>query len=66
MRAGLRVESIVFGACLIALGVAWTMWNLGYIDLLGTLRRYWPVSLVFWGVLELVNVRLVRAARGDA
>ena len=38
----------------------------GRPGVLDTLRRFWPVSLVFWGVLDLVNVRLIRSARGDA
>lgn len=65
MRSGLRVEAIVFGTCLIAVGIGWTLANMGRIDLLFTLRRYWPAVLIFWGVLELVNVALVRSARGS-
>ncbi len=64
--AGLKVESIVLGTCFIAVGLAWLLANFGQLDVLATLRRYWPVSLIYWGILELVNVRLVRARRGEA
>jgi hypothetical protein len=63
---GFRVEAVVFGSCLIVLGVAAFLATSGRPGVLDTLRRFWPVALLFWGVLELVNVRLIRSARGDA
>ena len=48
-----KPETLVLGVALIGLGVAWTLANMGSIDLLGTLRRWWPVILVVWGGLEL-------------
>jgi hypothetical protein len=48
-----RPEAVVLGFALIALGVLWTLANVGTLDLLGTLRRWWPVTLVLWGCLEL-------------
>lgn len=56
MSRGFRPEGIVFGLILIALGVLWTLSNLGHLDMLETLRRWWPLTLVLWGVLELLAV----------
>jgi hypothetical protein len=53
--ATFRVESFVAGFCLLAVGVLWTLANLGMLDLLGTLRTWWPASLVVWGAAELFN-----------
>ena len=49
------VEGVVLGCCLLALGTVWTLANLGQLDLLVTLRTWWPASLVLWGFIELVN-----------
>jgi hypothetical protein len=49
-----RPESVALGLILVALGVLWTLANLGLLDLLSTLRTWWPVSLVAWGALELL------------
>ncbi len=51
----LRVERIVIGLSLMAVGVAWVVANLGRLDLLHALRTWWPASLIVWGVLELYN-----------
>lgn len=53
MKGTLRVDALVFGASLIALGILWTLSNLGRLDLLPALRRWWPLVLVVWGALEL-------------
>jgi hypothetical protein len=45
----------VLAVCLIALGVIWTLGNMGRVDTLFVLRKWWPASLVLWGVLELVR-----------
>jgi hypothetical protein len=50
----IKVEALVLGLCLVGLGLVWTLANLGHLDLLTTLRRWWPASLVLWGMLELV------------
>jgi len=55
MARGFSVESFVLGFCLLATGVLWTLANLGMLDLLHTLRTWWPTSLVVWGLAELVN-----------
>jgi hypothetical protein len=52
---GFRVEGFVLGVCLLALGVVWTLANLGQLELLPTLRTWWPISLVLWGAAELVQ-----------
>ncbi len=61
--AGSRVESLVLGACLVALGVVWTLANLGLLELLPTLRRYWPLSLIVWGLAELAQAHALRGRR---
>ena len=53
MAPAFKPERLVLGIALIALGVLWTLANFGTLDLLGTLRRWWPATLVLWGCLEL-------------
>jgi len=53
MARPFKPESLVLGVALIGLGVLWTLANVGSLDLLGTLRRWWPAILVLWGGLEL-------------
>jgi hypothetical protein len=65
MSRGFRPEGIVFGLILIVLGVLWTLSNLGRLDMLETLRRWWPLALVLWGVLELAAVAARRAEGGS-
>jgi len=60
---GFKVEGFVLGVCLLALGVLWTLANLGQLDLLPTLRTWWPVSLVIWGLAELAQSLLVKRPR---
>jgi hypothetical protein len=45
----------VVGLALVSVGVLWTLANLGQLDLLRTLRDWWPSVLVVWGALELYN-----------
>jgi hypothetical protein len=65
MSRGFRPEGIVFGLILIILGVLWTLSNLGRLDMLDTLRRWWPLSLVIWGALELGAVAIRRTDGGS-
>lgn len=58
-----RPETLALGLSLVALGVLWTLANLGALELLATLRTYWPVSLIVWGVLELVAAFARRSER---
>ena len=53
---------LVLGIALIAVGVLWTLANLGHLDLLDTLHRWWPSILVLWGALSLAR----SLARHDA
>jgi hypothetical protein len=56
-------EGVTLGACLVALGVLWTLANAGRIELLPVLRAWWPLSLVLWGVLELLDLGIRRSGR---
>ena len=62
MARRFRPEALVLGLTLIAVGVVWMLANAGRVDLLATLRAWWPLTLVVWGVLELVAV----VVNGDA
>jgi hypothetical protein len=58
-----NLEALVVGIALIALGVVWMLANLGYLDLLGTLHRWWPAILMLWGALELARSLARRSLR---
>ena len=55
-------EGLTLGSCLVAVGVVWTLSNLGRLELLPVLRTWWPLSFVLWGALELADL-LVRRIR---
>jgi hypothetical protein len=61
-RPAFRPEGLTLGSGLVAIGVLWTLSNLGMLDLLYTLRTWWPLALVLWGTLELVDLAVRRAA----
>ena len=63
MARPFKPEVLVLALSLIAVGVAWLLGNAGRIDLLATLRTWWPMTLVVWGVLELVAFALGRDER---
>jgi hypothetical protein len=63
MAASFSVERVVLGTALLALGVLWMLANAGRLDLLATLRTWWPSLLVLWGALELAAALLWRPAR---
>jgi hypothetical protein len=48
-------EGLAIGICLVGVGVLWLLSNLGRLELLGTLRTWWPLSLIVWGGLELAE-----------
>ncbi len=50
------------GVALVGVGALWTAANLGRLELLTTLRTYWPALLVIWGLLELYNWAALRPA----
>jgi hypothetical protein len=62
-RPSFSPEGLTLGAGLVATGVLWTLSNMGRLDLLSTLRTFWPLLLVLWGVLELIDLALRRARR---
>jgi hypothetical protein len=47
------VEKLVLGLGLVGLGVVWTLGNMGRLDAIETLHRWWPLLLVVWGALEV-------------
>jgi len=53
-------EALTLGLLLTAIGLLWTLSNLGVLEMLPLLRTWWPLSLVTWGVLELVAARTPR------
>jgi cell wall-active antibiotic response 4TMS protein YvqF len=63
MAASVSVERIVLGLALLGLGIAWLLSNLGRVDLLTTLRTWWPLTLVVWGALELYQSLAARRGR---
>jgi len=62
-RPSFSPEGITLGVSLIVTGVLWTLSNMGRVDLLGTLRLWWPLALVLWGSLELVLLGIRRSGR---
>jgi hypothetical protein len=64
-RRGFNPEGVTLGVCLVALGVLWTLGNLGRVEVLPVLRTWWPLSLALWGALELVDLGVRRSARRD-
>jgi hypothetical protein len=61
MPPKLKPEPLVVGVSLIALGALWTLGNLGRLDMLSTVRTWWPSILVIWGLLELYDSVFLRA-----
>jgi hypothetical protein len=63
--AALRVEGVVLGLALLGLGTVCLLANLGRVDLLYTLRTWWPLTLIVWGGLELYQAFAARARGRD-
>ena len=63
MARPFKPEALVLGLTLVAVGVVWMLANAGRVDLLGTLRAWWPLTLVVWGALELIASALDRDPR---
>jgi len=61
MAVAYRTEALVLGLLLIAVGAVWTLGNLGYLDALTVLRRWWPLAFVVWGAVELLGFLAARA-----
>ncbi len=65
-RPNFNPEGLTLGIGLIAIGVLWTLSNLGRVDLLYTLRTWWPLALVLWGGLELADLGIRRSASRES
>ncbi len=63
MTRAFSPESLVVGLALVAIGIVWTLGNLGRLDALSVLRTWWPTTLVVWGLLELADL-LTRRREG--
>jgi hypothetical protein len=59
--AALRIEGVVLGLALLGLGTVCLLANMGRVDLLQTLRTWWPLTLIVWGSLELYQALATRA-----
>ena len=65
MARPFRSEGLVLGLLLVAVGLVWMGANLGKLDLLATLRTWWPASLVVWGIVELVAFAVNRVGEAN-
>jgi hypothetical protein len=63
VAAKLRPESLTLGLFLVALGTIALLHNFGRVDFLETVRTFWPLTLLVWGVLELAASLKGRAER---
>ena len=61
-RPAFSPEGVTLGVSLVALGVLWTLGNLGRAEMLPVLRTWWPLSLALWGVLELADLWVRRSS----
>lgn len=61
-RPAFSPEGVTLGLGLIAIGLLWTLSNFGRVDLLLALRTWWPLLLILWGGLELVDLGIRRAS----
>jgi hypothetical protein len=59
-------EGLTLGIGLVAIGVLWTLSNLGRVDLLYALRTWWPLLLILWGGLELADLLMRRASSRES
>jgi hypothetical protein len=64
MARAFRPEGVVSGLALVAVGVVWTLGNLGEVDALLILRTWWPLTLIVWGALELAATLTRRTSAG--
>jgi hypothetical protein len=59
----LRPEGLTLGLLLVALGSVALLDNFGRVDFLETVRTWWPLSLLVWGLLEVMASLKSRAER---
>jgi hypothetical protein len=65
-RRAFSPEGVTLGIGLIAIGLLWTLSNFGRVDLLLVLRTWWPMLLILWGGLELVDLSIRRSASRES
>lgn len=63
MRRFPSPEALTVGLSTTAVGILGTLSNLGMVEMLPLLHTWWPLSLVTWGLLELLAAR---NARGES
>jgi hypothetical protein len=63
MAARLRPEGLTLGLSLVGVGAVALLANLGRLDFLETMHTWWPLSLLVWGVFEVVASLLHRPER---
>lgn len=54
LRSGIAIPKLIFGVSLIAIGIAYTLDHLGYVDA-HELVRFWPALLIFAGIGKLID-----------
>lgn len=54
LRSGIAIPKLIFGVSLIAIGIAYTLDHLGYVDAT-ELVRFWPALLMFAGIGKLID-----------
>lgn len=61
-----RIQPLMFGLVVIALGIVWLLRNVGLVDVrLGELVRiYWPIVFIIWGIDTLVSTTSVGEGEG--
>ena len=55
-----RSSGLFSGLVLITVGVLLLLRNYGYLDLSSFLSRWWPLLIIFWGVIKLYERTLGR------
>ncbi len=63
MAARLRPEGLTLGLMLVGLGTLALLSNFGKLDFLETVRAWWPLSLLLWGLLEVAHSLMSRSER---
>ena len=58
-------ERIVVGASLIGVGALDILSRMGRVEFLTALHTWWPMTLVVWGVAELIKTLSARTGRSS-
>lgn len=65
MARSFNTERMVLGLTIAWVGLVATLGNIGWIDTLYVLHRWWPWTLVAWGALDLVRVQRLRREKAE-